>query len=288
MCVIKINKLILLFIFNLLLSSFCFAQTGFQLNSRQVQTQLITEVPSIAPGQPFWVGLHMKIVPGWHTYWKNPGDSGQPTRIKWTLPEGFSAGPLEWPYPRRYPVGTFVNFGYENEVLLLTKITPPSQLEAGQEAKISARANWLVCRDICIPEDATMSVSIPIGKAPVAPQSPWKELFSVAKAELPGTLTHWDVSAEWVETVTIIKLKPKSSQPIKLDNVVFFPDQEGAIENAEPQVLTTDNNVYQLMIKNAPQSPPSKVLQGVLVSAQGWGGKQPKAVQVNIPVKVKK
>ncbi len=116
----------------------------------KVQAQLISEQRSIAPETPFWVGMRMQIQPGWHTYWKNPGDSGAPTRLQWDLPEGFSAGEIQWPYPHRLPVGPLVNYGYEDQTLLLVEITPPPD-PPQESVTLSARADWLVCQQECIP-----------------------------------------------------------------------------------------------------------------------------------------
>jgi hypothetical protein len=92
---------------------------------RYVQAELVSEVRTVQPGMPFWVGLRLQITPGWHVYWQNPGDSGERVRLTWQLPPGVTAGELQWPYPQRFPVGPLMNFGYENQVLLLSQITPP-------------------------------------------------------------------------------------------------------------------------------------------------------------------
>ncbi|MFT5794773.1 MAG: DsbC/DsbD-like thiol-disulfide interchange protein, partial [Saprospiraceae bacterium] len=126
------------------------ASTGDRSN---VQISLISEVTAIAPGEPFWVLLRQKIRPGWHTYWRNPGDSGAPTEIDWELPAGFTAGDIQWPFPERIAYGPLMNFGYSDEVLYPVLITPPASL-TNEAIEMRARVGWLVCADICIPEDA--------------------------------------------------------------------------------------------------------------------------------------
>src|ERR1700728_141868 len=96
-----------------------------------VQADLLSDVSAVQPGKPFWLGVRLKVDPGWHVYWKNPGDSGLPTRVKFSLPDGFTADALQFPAPQRLVLpGGIVCFGYENSVMLLAKITPPENLPA--------------------------------------------------------------------------------------------------------------------------------------------------------------
>ena len=97
----------------------------------QAEAELVAERDALVPGEPITVALRLEAIPGWHTYWRNPGDSGEPTRIEWRLPPGFAAGDIEWPVPVRIPVGPLMNFGYKGEVLLLTRLVPPADLAAG-------------------------------------------------------------------------------------------------------------------------------------------------------------
>ncbi|MGH9886217.1 MAG: protein-disulfide reductase DsbD domain-containing protein, partial [bacterium] len=124
--------------------------------SRNVRATLVTEAASIQPGQPFQVGLRLEMAPEWHTYWKNPGDSGLATRIRWTLPEGWSAGPLQWPIPQRIAAGPLMSFGYEHAVFLLTEMTPPRGVASGTTVRIAARADWLECKEACLPGRADL------------------------------------------------------------------------------------------------------------------------------------
>jgi thiol:disulfide interchange protein DsbD len=111
------------------------------------------------------VALRLKMDKGWHTYWQNPGESGLPTTLAWKLPAGLTPGPIQWPPPRALPVGPLVNYGYEGEVLLLTDIAVTSAMSSAGPATLQARADWLVCREVCIPEGADLA------HLPVAPQS---------------------------------------------------------------------------------------------------------------------
>ncbi|HST02149.1 MAG TPA: protein-disulfide reductase DsbD domain-containing protein, partial [Usitatibacter sp.] len=93
------------------------------VKTEHVEAQLVTEKAAAKPGSTFVVGLRLRMEPQWHTYWINPGDSGLPTKIKWTLPAGWKAGNIQWPYPQKLPVGPLMNYGYEDEVILLTDIS---------------------------------------------------------------------------------------------------------------------------------------------------------------------
>src|SRR5205809_7417883 len=110
-----------------------------------VRAELLADTSAIVPGKPFTVGLLLRMAPGWHTYWKFSGDAGLPTELKWKLPPGWNVGDIQWPIPlKTIDPGDIETYGYENEVLLIQEITPPSKLE-GSSAKLSTEANWLVC-----------------------------------------------------------------------------------------------------------------------------------------------
>jgi thiol:disulfide interchange protein DsbD len=130
--------------------------------SRRVSIELIAERTSIGPGEELWVALKETIAPGWHTYWINPGDSGEPTTITWQLPPGFTASEIHWPLPEAIRVGPLTNFGYSDKVLLLTRIKAPASLPPGP-LTLTAEAQWLVCKDICIPESGTASLALRAG-----------------------------------------------------------------------------------------------------------------------------
>ena len=122
---------------------------------------MIAKQRAVVPGEPIVVGVRMKMDPHWHTYWRNPGDSGEAPRLHWELPDGWQAGEVHWPIPRRIPVGPFVNYGYEDQVTLLVPIETGAATPSGR-ARIAVDASWLVCREECIPEQATLSLDLPV------------------------------------------------------------------------------------------------------------------------------
>jgi DsbC/DsbD-like thiol-disulfide interchange protein len=127
-----------------------------------VRAQLMADTTAVVPGKPFTIGLLLQMAPGWHTYWKFSGDAGLPTELKWKLPPGWKTGDIQWPIPlKTIDPGDIETYGYENEVLLMQEITPPSKLD-DSSVKLSAEANWLVCEKICIPGDATLHLDLPV------------------------------------------------------------------------------------------------------------------------------
>ena len=149
----------------------------------KVQARLIAESASVAPGGTVAIAFEQVIRPGWHTYWLNPGDVGQPTTLTWSLPAGWKAGALQWPYPMRLPVGPFMDYGYEGKVWILTHVTAPANATPGDTVTLRAAASWLVCKEICIPEDTTLTVPLKIGPAAIEPSR--AGAFAAARARMP-------------------------------------------------------------------------------------------------------
>src|SRR3984957_20577971 len=146
----------------LLASPAAFALTGNTVATDNVKARLVSEVRAIAPGQSFWVALEFNIRDGWHTYWRNPGDSGQATKLTWQLPAGFAAGDIVWSTPHLFEIPPLVNYGYAKHAVHLVNITAPRDLRPGTPVVLSAKASWLVCSDVCIPEDGDLQLKLPV------------------------------------------------------------------------------------------------------------------------------
>jgi DsbC/DsbD-like thiol-disulfide interchange protein len=126
-----------------------------------VHASLTADTEAVIPGKPFMLGLLLKMAPGWHTYWKFPGDAGIPTEIKLQLPSGWKAGEIQWPIPlKTSDPGDIQTYGYQDEVLLMQEVTPPLKID-NSSVKLFAKANWLVCEKICIPGSASLQLEIP-------------------------------------------------------------------------------------------------------------------------------
>ena len=253
-----------------------------------VEAELVAERTAVAPGEPLTVALRLKMIPQWHTYWRNPGDSGEPTRIAWRLPAGFEAGDIHWPYPHRLPAGPLMNYGYEGEVLLLSRLTPPRDLAPGTEVTLAATATWLVCsREYCIPEDGELSLTLPV--APNAGEDPrWAKPIAAARASLPappGTLAGWTLAAHGEAGGVTLSVAPPAG--VALRDVLFFPFEQGKIEPAAPQPLSqADGGGYRLKLAAAMQPVGEFTrVSGVLVSPDGFVPTTgARAVTIDVPI----
>ncbi len=244
---------------------------------RHVQAQLVSEVASVRAGEPFWVGLHLRMAPGWHTYWRNPGDSGLATRLRWTLPAGFQAGEIQWPYPRVFSQGPVTSYGYAGEVLLSVEVTPPASLVPG-EVTLAARADWLECEQVCLPGRADLSLVLPVRAAASTSAPTWATAFADARRRLPAPPAGWAFDVrETQEKVSLVIRPPRSREP--LHDARFFPDEPLVIDHAAPQTLVRDKGAWRLELTPAPNARrPLAALGGVLVIG-GTGG-QNEAVRV--------
>src|SRR5436309_5331888 len=151
----------------------------------RVRVELLSEVAAFTPGQTFWVALRQRIAPGWHTYWMNPGDSGEPPRIEWDLPSGFRAGEFAWPFPERISVGPAMTYGYSGEVVLPMAMTPPTNLPPGKDITLRGRASWLVCEKICIPEEAPVALTLPVAAGAPQLDPSGAALIAAARRNVP-------------------------------------------------------------------------------------------------------
>jgi thiol:disulfide interchange protein DsbD len=209
-----------------------------------VTAELIGEVANVMPGKPFLVALHLHMDPDWHTYWINPGDAGLPTRIKWTLPPGFTAGPIQWPVPEIHKMGPLTTYGYGGDVYLLTTITPPADASGSGKMEIKAKATWLVCQEECIPGAADLvlpvSFNIPEGGAESLDR---QKFFAEAKKRLPAANTLWEVESTYSikpgigrpgQQALWIQFKNKPGiDALAPGNIYFFPEQGNVLDPRE-------------------------------------------------------
>jgi len=201
-----------------------------------VQARLLSDVQSIQPGQPFFVGLSLVMEPGWHTYWMNPGDSGLPTRVAWKPPQGVSVEPFEWPTPRAFATGPLVSYGYAGEVLLLARVTTPDTLHPDQALTLGGRASWLECKEICIPGKADLSLTLPV-EAKVPQPSAEAGRFAQARDRLPRDAKGWRLTATLgKQRLTLAVRPPAGFGPIPA-GASFLAEQIGLVEHGEPQKL---------------------------------------------------
>ncbi len=265
----------------LLASPAAFSLSGNVVATDNVKAHLVSEVSAIAPGQSFWVALEFTIRDGWHTYWRNPGDSGQATTLKWQLPPGFTAGDIAWATPHRFEIPPLVNYGYARHAVHLVNITAPDDLKTGAPIALSAKASWLVCSDVCIPEDADLQLKLPVSTSSGAVDPADAALFTAARSDLP--------SAQWAATTASIRGgqlvialgKEWGATLPQIKSLAFFPYDEGGIEYAAPQILTRNQDGVELTMKVGYQPPKAGVVRGVLLATEQSGNET-----VSVPMEI--
>lgn len=216
------------------------------IDAGNVEVELISEVTSIKPGQDFTVGLRQIIEPGWHTYWRNPGDSGAPTTVDWDLPEGFSAGDFEWPAPERIPYGPLLNFGYSDEVLFAVRISVPEQIQGGQ-VRLVADAHWLVCADICVPEDARLVLTLPVLPDPPLYDVRWQGDFLAARQRVPrraGLVSDFRFAGDTIH----LNVSFPALAGNRIQKVAYFPYGVDVIDNPSLQEYRVDGDTIKLTL----------------------------------------
>jgi thiol:disulfide interchange protein len=228
-----------------------------------LHVQLITaaNAPGIVPA-----GLYFKLENGWHVYWMNPGDAGQPPKINWTLPNGVTAGPMQFPAPKRLPLGPLMDFGYEDEVLFPFTLTADSSLQPGSMAHIVAKVSWLVCRETCIPGKASLDLDLPVAKNPPA-SSANAALISKFTALLPkpmpiGSKLGYGATTDGYRLTVITGQRETKAE--------FFPADADVIANAAPQVVKATSQGFTLDLKKDPNvAAKSTQLRGLLELSGG-------------------
>jgi thiol:disulfide interchange protein/DsbC/DsbD-like thiol-disulfide interchange protein len=255
----------------LLASPAAFPLSGNVVATDNVKAHLVSEVSAIAPGQSFWVALEFNIRDGWHTYWRNPGDSGQATTLKWQLPQGFTAGDIVWTTPHRFEIPPLVNYGYAKHAVHLVNITAPKDLKAGAPIVLSAKASWLVCSDVCIPEDADLQLKLPVSAASGAVDPADAALFTAARSDLPSAQFAATTARIQGDQLVIALGKEWGATLPQIKSLAFFPYDEGGIEYAAPQTLARNQDAVELAMKLGYQPPKAGSVRGVLLATEQSG-----------------
>jgi thiol:disulfide interchange protein DsbD len=174
-----------IFLAGLMAAGLTFGTAGAQQSRpRMADSSLVSAQSAIAPGETFTVALRQQMREGWHTYWRNPGDAGEAVKFTWSLPSGFSAAPNEWPLPQVHKTGPITDFIYEGAVLLPLKMTAPADLPVGKPVELAAHIAYLVCQDICIPEEADVSLRLEVAKT-AKDDAEWAPRIEASRASVP-------------------------------------------------------------------------------------------------------
>jgi thiol:disulfide interchange protein DsbD len=244
--------------------------------ARHTRVSLLSETDAVRPGRPLTVGIRLQMDRGWHTYWRNPGDSGLPTRARWELPAGFAAGEIQWPYPSRFASGPLVNYGYEGEVLLPVEIRVPRSVPESQ-VRIAARVDWLECQEACLPGRADLSLTLPVRTTSALSSD--AALLADARRRVPRKDPAWGFSAS--STARSLSLVVRPPRGTELREAYFYPAVPRVLDHAQPQTLTRDGIARRLALACDPNAAPVERLAGVLVAGTGRGTV---AVAVDVPL----
>jgi len=220
--------------------------------SPRATVSLVSDTDAVAPDVPMRLGLLIRLAPGWHTYWKNPGDAGAPAELRLSLPADASAGPLSWPTPERLREGPLLTYAYTGEVLL------PLTVTARAGFSVDAAANWLVCKDICVPEQANFHLTLPEGRPAPSAQAP---LFAAADRTIPR-------ASPWTAHVAkdgVLSVQGPELGPATVARAQFLPDQAGVIDDAANQTLRVAPGAISLALVPGAGFRPGQGISGVLV-----------------------
>ncbi|MEM9081219.1 MAG: protein-disulfide reductase DsbD domain-containing protein [Verrucomicrobiota bacterium] len=243
-----------------------------KVEKTETQARLLSDHTLIAPGQPFTLALEFTHPEGWYSYYKNPGTLGEALKINWTLPDGFTVDYEGWPTPKLKGNNGINSIVYLPSVTHLYTITPPDNLSPGSTAQLSAQATWQICDPTgCIPEDATLSLTLPVAAEPVL-NLDLTSLFDEARKQLPASLPE-DTKLTLSESNNIITLTLDPSSGLNPETIHFF-DEDGQVDVQTPQKATLENETLTVTLNrnqgndfmDAPE--PKPVITGILTDGQ--------------------
>ena len=247
------------------------------VTTEQVRAELMAHAPqgvvadaNDAAGNRVWVGLQLAHKPQWHTYWKNSGDSGQPTQLQWTLPAGVTAGDIAWPLPKKIPIGTLANYGFEGTVLLPVPLTITPAFKApllSGDIEVKLKAAWLVCKRECIPEEGEFALKIPVKGSTALNASAFQAAFDAQPKAVAGAAGATPGSSVTIDG-TAIKLKvaglPAALQGKTLE---VFPETPEVIETAAVPAQSWQGAVWNATLPLSSQRLNSPAVMPVVLAA---------------------
>ncbi|MEO6341120.1 MAG: protein-disulfide reductase DsbD domain-containing protein [Caulobacteraceae bacterium] len=246
------------------------AAPAASVKTEHVQVELAPQTAAATPGGTIYVALHQKIVPGWHTYWRNPGDTGQATTLTWTVPAGWKAGEIVWPTPGRFVTGPLVNYVYANEVYLPVPIEVPASAKPGSSVTLKADVAWLVCKDICVPEQAKLSLDLPVVAGSSAPDAKFGAAIAKTLADAPKPV---GLKGAFSLTGGEIKLSMTGAalNGADVSHAYFYPFEPGIIDHLKAQKAATGPQGVSLALVPDPEfvRTPKAAFAGVLSLGPG-------------------
>ena len=256
----------------------CPLWAGSIAKTPQLTVDLVAEPTPIISGKTVTLALRFNPVPGWHIYWKNPGDSGLPPSVTWKLPPGWTAGPLQFPFPEKILLPPLVSYGYEQETLLLTTFTIPDYEKIPSSFPIEADIEWLVCKETCLPGKAHLNLTL---STQPKPNIDLQGLFDDVRKDLPTSLPHISITAKTEGSALQLIVEPKT----QVGSLNFFPEGDFLDEYKTSKIETLSSGKLQLNLhlKEKAKLPPS--LQGVLVAENPWDTSGHRALAISVALK---
>jgi thiol:disulfide interchange protein DsbD len=229
--------------------------------------QLVSREAGVAAPGSTDAGLYFKLEPGWHVYWKNAGDSGEPPRIDWTLPKGLTVDAMQFPAPKRLALGPLMDYGYENEALFPIRLAADASLKPGTALHLAAKVSWLVCNNVCLPGKANLALDLPVVASTPTEDGASAALFNRLKSTLPQPLP---ASAKVVfqPTADGFRLAVETGQ--RETEAAFFSEEQSVLDNPAPQKLISTAKGFLLDLKkDADLTANPAQLRGVLELSGG-------------------
>ncbi|PEN14286.1 thiol:disulfide interchange protein [Longibacter salinarum] len=266
------------------------AQTAIDTtdSSPHSEASLASDVQAIAPGQTFTVALDLEMEPGWHSYWINPGDSGEPIDVDWSLPGGFTVGELQFPFPHRIDASILTSYGYSDRVQLLAQVQAPDDLQAGTEITISGDATWLICADVCLPASGTIERTFEVREEAVSASAEEVQRIETTRQQIPKQLDGWVAEASQSEGSYGLAFTQTDGDVPAIDSAGFFPTEGEVLDHTAAQPLTRQGDAFLMALQQSQYArSPVDTLRGVLVAPKGasWHpDREVRAIEISAPV----
>jgi thiol:disulfide interchange protein DsbD len=244
------------------------------VTTERVRAELMAHAPDgVEPGKQVWVGLQIAHQPEWHTYWKNSGDSGLPTALTWTLPAGVTAGEIAWPVPKKIPVGNLANYGYEGTVLLPVPLTISPQFKPsllGGELEVKLKADWLVCRKECVPEEGSFVLKVPVRSTTAMNRDAFDAAFKAEPRPVLGSTGGIIPDSKVQVDGNAIRLTVQGL-PVQLrgKTLELFPETPEVIETAAPFTQAWTGEVWTATVPLSAQRSGSPSVMPVVLASGG-------------------
>ena len=264
---------------SLLVLSALFSLCSFAnpINTGNLEARLVSVPSQIAAGQTFTLLLEHQIRPDWHTYWRNPGDSGAATQLTWRQPEGFEFGDIAWPYPERIPYGPLMNFGYHDRVVYPIEVTAPDVIE-GDSVTFDVKGEWLVCADVCIPERGELQLTVPVGDELILDPARVADEMA-ARQRIPQYISI-PSSVTVAEDGIRLNIAMPDLEPQRVQSAVYFPYVEELIDNAAEQPFAVSDAGIEITLQPGYSYAEGASFDGIMVIEESAGETRTTAFEI--------